>query len=80
MHSFLLNFFVVYIPEYKQQLRTRRYEILRTLNLGCIITLREPCKTQRPRCDSAWIHVTNPLFSELNGWTISRLAFNWFTI
>ena len=39
------------------------YEILHTLNLDCsFITLREPCNNQRPRCDIAWLHVTNHLY------------------
>ena len=45
---------------------TRRYEILHTLNLGCsFITYREPCNhsSQPPRCDIAWLHATNHLFS-----------------
>jgi hypothetical protein len=38
--------------------------ILHTLNLGCsLITLRKPCINQRPRCDIAWLHVTNHLWS-----------------
>ena len=64
---FPLIFFMVYIPECKQQLRTMnntcRYEILHTLNLGCtFITLREPCNNQRLRCDIAWLHVTNHIY------------------
>ena len=57
---------MVYIPECKQQElsnNTLRYQILHTLNLGCcFITLREPCNNQRPRCDIAWLHVTNHLY------------------
>jgi len=50
MHSFPLIFLC-------------RYEILHTLILGCsFITLREPCNTQRPRCDIAWFQVTNNLY------------------
>ena len=42
---------------------TRRYEILHTLNMHCsFITVREPCNSQRPRCDIAWFHVTNHLY------------------
>jgi hypothetical protein len=42
---------------------TYRYERLHTLNLGCsFITLREPCNNQWPRCDIAWLHVTNHLY------------------
>ena len=33
-----------------------------TLNLGCFITLREPCNNKRARCDIAWLHVTNHLY------------------
>ena len=44
---------------------------IHTLNLGCsLITLREPCNNQRPRCDIAWLHVTiiyTTVNSELNG-------------
>ena len=38
------------------------------LNLGCFITLRDQCNNQQPRCDIAWLNVTNHLyqFSELN--------------
>jgi len=37
---------------------------LHTLNLGySFITHREPCNSQPPRCDIAWFHVTNHLFS-----------------
>jgi len=40
-----------------------RYPLLYTLNLGCSnITLREPCNNQLPRCDIAWLHVTNHLY------------------
>ena len=59
---------MVYTPECEQQLRniknnTRKYEILHTLNLGCsFIVLRELCNNQRPRCDIAWLHVTNHLY------------------
>ena len=39
---------MVYIPEWNN---ASRYEILRTLNLGCsFTTLRTPCNDQRPRC------------------------------
>jgi len=38
---------------------------LHTLNLGCsIITLREQCNNQRPRCDIVWLDVTNHLFHD----------------
>jgi hypothetical protein len=38
--------------------------ILHTLNLECsFITLRKSCINQRPRCDIAWLHVTNHLWS-----------------
>jgi hypothetical protein len=44
---------------------TCRYEILHTLNLGCsFITLREPYNNKRPRCDIAWLHVTNDLYHD----------------
>jgi len=34
--------------------------MLHTLNMGCsFITLRQECNNQRPRCDIAWLHVTN---------------------
>jgi hypothetical protein len=40
---------------------------LRTLNPGCgLITPREPCNNQRPRCDIAWLHDTNHLYHSLN--------------
>ena len=29
---------------------------------GSFITLREPYNNQRPRCDIAWLHVTNQLY------------------
>ena len=30
---------------------------------GCsFITLKEQCNNQRPRCDIAWLHVTNHLY------------------
>ena len=46
-----------------EQLRTRRYEILYTLNMCCsLLTLREPCINQRPRCDIAWVQATNHLY------------------
>jgi len=33
------------------------------LNLGCsFITLWETCFNHRPRCDIAWLHVTNHLY------------------
>ena len=76
MHAFLsFDLFMVYIPKYKQQLRTNkntyRYDILHTLNLDCsFITLRESCNNQRPRCDIEWPNATNHLYpriSELNG-------------
>ena len=42
---------------------TCRYEILHVLNLGCsVITSREPCNNQQPRCDIVWPHVTNHLY------------------
>ena len=58
---------MIYLPECKQQLgteiNTHRYEILHILSLGCnVITLREPCNNQLPRCDIAWLHVTNHLY------------------
>ena len=60
---FSFDLFMVYIPECKQQLRTYRYEIVHTLNMDCsFITLREPCNNQRPRCDIAWLHITNHLY------------------
>jgi len=50
------------LQQIKQFIR-HRYEILHTLNIGCsFITLREPCNNQRPRCDSAWLHVTTHLY------------------
>ena len=65
------DLFMVFILECKQLIRTHKYEILYTLNLGCsFITLRELCNNQRPRCDIAWLHVTNQLyhsFPELKG-------------
>ena len=37
-----------------------RYPLLYTLKLGCgNIT---PCNNQLPRCDIAWLHVTNNLY------------------
>jgi len=57
-------------------MQAKNYEIihadkrLHTFNLGCsLITLREPCNNQRPRCDIAWVQVTNhfiPQFFEVN--------------
>jgi hypothetical protein len=44
--------------------------LLLTLNLNCVITLREPCNNQRLICDIAWRHAINQLyhgFPELNG-------------
>ena len=36
---------------------------MHTLNLGCsFITFRELSNNQRPRCDIAWVHVTNHLY------------------
>jgi hypothetical protein len=50
---FSFDFFMVYIPECKQQLSNyeimHAYEILHTLNVDCsFITLRESCNNQRP--------------------------------
>ena len=37
--------------------------MLHILNLGrSFITLREPCNNQLPRCDIAWLRVTNYLY------------------
>jgi len=70
---FTFDLFMVYIPKCKQLWNnTRRYEILHTLNLGCsFINLRDPCNNQRPRCDNAWLRVTNNL---CHGWLFSRLT------
>jgi len=60
MHFFLKNYEIIHADT--------RYC---TLYLGCsFITLREPYNNQRPRCDIAWLHVTNywyHSFPELNG-------------
>ena len=75
MHSFHLNFwwFIYQNVSNTSDLwnNTCRYEILHTLNLGsCFITLREPCNNQRPRCDIAWLNVTNHLY---HGFRVKRL-------
>ena len=67
MHSFTLIFlwFIYQNVSNSQELlnNTCRYEISHTLNLGCsFITLRESCNNQRPRCDIAWLLVTNQLY------------------
>ena len=67
MNAFIsFDLFMVYLPCKQQQKiwnKTHRYEILHTLNLGCyFITLKEPCNNQRPRCDIAWLHITNHLY------------------
>ena len=74
MHSFPWFLFMVYIPECKQQLwrdrgkNTQRYEILHTLNMGSsFVTLRQPCNNLGPRCDIAWLHVTNHLYHDFPG-------------
>jgi hypothetical protein len=54
MHYFPLIFFMAYIPECKQQVRTHRYEILHTWYLGC--------NNLAPRCDYRWLHVTHHLY------------------
>ena len=50
---------------------TRKCEILHTLSLGCnFITLKELYNNQRPKFDTAWLHITKSFiqrFSELNG-------------
>jgi len=66
LFSFYL--FMVYIPECKQQLKNyeiihQKYGIFHALNLGFgSIILRQPCNSQRPRCDIAWLYVTNHLY------------------
>jgi hypothetical protein len=66
MHSFPLIFlwFIYHVSNNKKVWNnTHRYEILHTLNLGCyFITLKEPYNNQRPRCDIAWLHITNHLY------------------
>ena len=58
---------------------------MHTLNLGCsFITLRKSCNNQRPRCNIAWLHVTNYLyhgFPELdrNNLTLRIRLFNRLT-
>ena len=36
------------------------------------ITLREPCNNQRPRCEIAWLHVTNHLYHGCPGLTFKQ--------
>ena len=57
---------MVYISDCKLRTNTRRYEIVYTLNLGfSFITLRVQCNNQQPRCDIAWLHVTNHLYQDV---------------
>ena len=48
---FSVDLFMAYMPECKQQLRPiynnkRRYDRLHTSNLGCFVSLREPCNKE----------------------------------
>ena len=66
---FSFDLFLVYIQECKQQLRTMKYYTntryctpkIRVVVL-MVLLLSVPCNNQRPRCDIAWLHVTNHLY------------------
>ena len=80
MNAAFLSFehFKVYIQECQQQLRTMGYNSRDIAHFQIwavvlsFITLREPCNNQRPRCQIAWLHVTNHLYHGCPGLTFKQ--------